>query len=44
MNKKALVLAVGLAFATPTISVAKVLPSNLVGMSLGEVKYSLILI
>lgn len=38
MKKKALVLAVGLAFATPTISVAKALPSNLVGLSLGEIQ------
>ncbi len=38
MNKKALVLAVGLAFATPAICVAKALPSNLVGMNLGEIQ------
>ncbi len=38
MKKKALVLAVGLAFATPTISVAKALPSSLIGLSLGEIQ------
>jgi FimV-like protein len=38
VKKKALVLAVGLAFATPTISVAKALPSDLVGLSLGEIQ------
>lgn len=38
VKKKALVLAVGLAFATPTISVAKALPSNLIGSSLGEIQ------
>jgi FimV-like protein len=38
VKKKALVLAVGLAFATPTISVAKALPSSLVGLSLGEIQ------
>ncbi len=38
MKKKALVLAVGLAFAIPSISVAKALPSNLVGINLGEIQ------
>ena len=38
VKKKALVLAVGLAFSTPTISVAKALPSSLVGVSLGEIQ------
>lgn len=38
MKKKALVLAVCMAFATPTISVAEALPSNLVGLSLGEMQ------
>ncbi len=38
VKKKALILAIGLAFATPTISVAKALPSNLVGINLGEIQ------
>jgi len=38
VKKKALILAVGLAFAMPTISVAKALPSSIVGLSLGEIQ------
>lgn len=38
MKKKALVLAVCMAFTTPTISLAKALPSDFVGSSLGEIQ------
>lgn len=38
MKKKALVLAVCMAFAVPTISSAKTLPSDLLGISLGEIQ------
>ncbi len=38
MKKKALVLAVCMALAAPTISAAKTLPNNLVGISLGEIE------
>ena len=38
MKKKALVLAVCMALGTPAISMAKSLPSDLLGLSLGEIQ------
>jgi len=38
VKKKALVLAVCMAFATPSISAAKALPNDLVGLGLGEIQ------
>ena len=38
MRKKALVLAVCMAIATPTITAAKILSNDFVGLSFGEIK------
>lgn len=40
MKKKALVLAACMAFTAPSVSIAKALPDNIVGLNLGEIQSS----
>ncbi|MEE9327387.1 MAG: FimV/HubP family polar landmark protein [Cocleimonas sp.] len=40
MKKKALVLAACMAFSAPSVSIAKALPDNIVGLNLGEIQSS----